>query len=273
MASSSTTCEAARSTGPVVEKAGRNRSSGRADMLPHLRRELAENLGPGVLGRALHEVVTPHVDGQPPLVPDQPRVQLLGVGVDVVGDGLDDHQPDDIGREDQGAMPREGPMDGHHDRMEGTAAEQPPVVAAARLDPARRWRLGTGTAGLVLPFVLVVVDAALGEQRLDGLLVMHLGEWLGRQLDIRDLERRRCGRLHHLLRCGPLRKWQEFGRRAVAASRNCIEVRMPLPVAGDGSQEPAPVTNPGIRCNFRRRRFFRDHDPGVLRACPEENER
>ena len=71
MASSSTISEAARSTGPVVEKSQTTRFALPADVLGDGVGEGAEGLGPGVVGRALHEVVAPDADGRLPLVADE----------------------------------------------------------------------------------------------------------------------------------------------------------------------------------------------------------
>ena len=53
-------------SGPLRRAGGREggqeQVDRRADVIPDLRRELAEDLGPGVLRRPLHEVVPPHVD-------------------------------------------------------------------------------------------------------------------------------------------------------------------------------------------------------------------
>ena len=99
MASSSTILAAARSTRPVVEKSGHEQVDLRADMIPDLDRELVEDLRPRILGGAFNEIISPHLDCDFTLVADNPRSKLFGMGVDVVGNALDDHQPDRVGRQ------------------------------------------------------------------------------------------------------------------------------------------------------------------------------
>ena len=126
MASSSTTSEAARSTGPVVEKSGRNRSRAGPTCCRICAENSAKTSGQGFSGEPFTKSSRRTSSGQPPRVPDEPGPQLLGVGVDVVGHALADHQPDHVGREAQGAVVHEGLVDGGDERVERDPATRRP---------------------------------------------------------------------------------------------------------------------------------------------------
>jgi hypothetical protein len=102
---------------------------------------------------------------------DDPRSKLLGVGVDVVGSPLDDHQPDRVRGKAQGAMLHEGTMDGSYDGVICHPSQQPTVVSGASFD-VPRWKL-----------------------ILHRLFIGNLGQRFGGPLDFGHIEGRRgcCG--------------------------------------------------------------------------------
>ena len=105
-----------------------------AEVLLDRQGEVVDHAVPGVLRRAAKQVSPLDADFELALVADEAIPEPLGVVLDVLGEALDDGDPDHVGGEDQGPVLAEGEVGGGEQRVEGDLLDAVGRVVAAGFD-------------------------------------------------------------------------------------------------------------------------------------------